>query len=379
MEKPRVQDFGDSEDEDTWTFYAETINAGFNMAHRNWAGTFDQYFNSVIGLYNGLINLQNKIMPENLQALPFDEVDMEQALVDMAPKQFGYQTPKLDEQGNPVLDETGQFHELEYVTGSEYFQRKMDENYKRAWENNKRFGEAIEVSLARGDYSTAGKNVLGGLFTSAPSSLIIALTQGFNPLLRGTLMTNFFAAGAKKDREAEGLSVGGGMDGVVDMANGLAEYIFEQVFGVGAFVGAIKESIKRQGIKAARPTIRLLLEGRWAELIAKTPGLAMLSEGIDELFTQITQNFIDKYSGLRPDTRVFEKALDAVVQGVTMGGVYAAPLTVMNKVMKYTGGGRHEALNRERRTRRERTGEVLLATTKDGQTSVSPFSHRKKT
>lgn len=102
-----------------------------------------------------------------------------------------------------------------------------------------------------------------------------------------------------------------------------AEMVFSTI-SQGTLGKVYKDIIFRQGAEAGRRTFRNGLISMYETALKKTgPVAAAAGEGIEEVATQITQNLIDG----RP---AYEGVPDAFLAGVGSGGVYGAPIGLIN-------------------------------------------------
>jgi N12 class adenine-specific DNA methylase len=114
------------------------------------------------------------------------------------------------------------------------------------------------------------------------------------------------------------------------------EGVWETMLGAGAigraFKGIISRGLKEGGEELAKANGKKFITDIWAKTLEKTPALAPLGEGIEELGTQISQNAVDKYSGYRPNIKLTEGAGDAMLLGIGQGTVMSGGLYTARKL-----------------------------------------------
>ena len=226
-------------------------------------------------------------------------------------------------------------------TLSDYYKEEQKRYQGEAKEATKTFMQDHEAgiveSLEKGNYSDAlDKTFFAGL-ESAPVSL--AMMAGGSvatlPQLVGASTLAFFEPSMDELREQRPeASNAQNVLGAITMAG--AESVFSSI-NAKAMSSVYKSIIKKEGLEAGTQIFRKTLLERLTAAMAKYGApVGALSEGIEEVATQATQNAVKG----KP---IFEGAGDAFIVGMAMGGVMSSPINAAKAVELVDGAIETEA------------------------------------
>ena len=215
-------------------------------------------------------------------------------------------------------------------TLSDYYKEEQKKYQGEAKEATKTFMQDHEAgiveSIEKGNYSDAlDKTFFAGL-ESAPVSL--AMMAGGSvatlPQLVGASTLAFFEPSMDELREQRPeASNAQNVLGAITMAG--AESVFSSI-NAKAMSSVYKSIIKKEGLEAGTQIFRKTLLERLTAAMAKYGApVGALSEGIEEVATQATQNAVKG----KP---IFEGAGDAFIVGMAMGGVMSSPINAAKAV-----------------------------------------------
>lgn len=226
-------------------------------------------------------------------------------------------------------------------TLSDYYKEEQKRYQGEAKEATKTFMQDHEAgiveSLEKGNYSDAlDKTFFAGL-ESAPVSL--AMMSGGSvatlPQLAGASTLAFFEPSLDELREQKPeASNTENVLGAITMAG--AESVFSSI-NAKAMSSVYKSIIKKEGLEAGAQVFKNTLLERLTAAMAKYGApVGALSEGLEEVATQATQNAVKG----RP---IFEGAGDAFIVGMAMGGVMSSPINAAKAVELVDGAIETEA------------------------------------
>lgn len=226
-------------------------------------------------------------------------------------------------------------------TLSDYYKEEQKRYQGEAKEASKVFMQDHEAgiieSLEKGNYSDAlDKTFFAGL-ESAPVSL--AMMAGGSvatlPQLTAASTLAFFEPSLDELREQKpDASNAENVLGAITMAG--AESVFSSI-NAKAMSSVYKSIIKKEGLEAGTQVFKKTLLERLTAAMAKYGApVGALSEGLEEVATQATQNAVKG----KP---IFEGAGDAFIVGMAMGGVMTSPINAAKAVELVDGAIETEA------------------------------------
>ncbi|MDD2304504.1 MAG: hypothetical protein PHP53_07395 [Prolixibacteraceae bacterium] len=194
-------------------------------------------------------------------------------------------------------------------------------------------GNGVITSFENGDIEGGVLNLLGGIAESAPASIAMMLSGGATaPTIIGGAA--IFGAGKAQEMDENAPEMDYDKRRVIAALNGTLEGVFETYLGSGAVGKSLARIIKNEGKEVAQQSVKRSMSTLFADMITKNPWLAPLGEGLEEVGTQISQNFVDKYSGYKPNLNLTEGVGDSFLSGVGMGGIHGAVIGLAKKAME---------------------------------------------
>ena len=174
----------------------------------------------------------------------------------------------------------------------------------------------------------AGLKRLGqGVLQTLPSLVFVTATGGLGSVSAGLgLVAGSVAAGKLPELDlSTDLSEGVKLLNVI--GTGAAEYAFES-FGTGSTIRALYKTLRAEaGEEAAKRIFKRGFIGAM-ERLSRSAGLKWQKEGLEELGTTVTENFIDIVTGVDPDRNIWEGATESYIVGnivgVGLGGVQSS-------------------------------------------------------
>lgn len=183
---------------------------------------------------------------------------------------------------------------------------KRDEDYQKVYQ------KGVVDYFNQGDYAKAGSVLANSIVESAPTTIALAMTGGGT----GMVLGGGAVFGAQKLDELEKSNPDLTKEEKLGVAtaNGLLEGIFEQ-WGITKIGAIAKDIIKKEGKDVAAKYIEDVVRGAYEPAMKKYFG-AVAEESLGEMATQISQNAVDKFSGVNPDLDLMDGVLDAGIIGL---------------------------------------------------------------
>lgn len=211
---------------------------------------------------------------------------------------------------------------------------KASDAYKELSEENRarvtKFDNDILGSITDGNLLDAGRQVANSFVESIPAMIGMAATSGVGQAANigavgRNVATSLPFAGSKFQEIEENKNIPSSLKPVVALANGLSEVVFEEGFGTQNLIrGIIDKSVNGDGVKK-------FVTGYMEKLLANKGIAASAFKGsIDEMSTQLSQNIIDKYSGVDPNKDLWEGVADAGIVGFASDGVISGAGKAVN-------------------------------------------------
>lgn len=196
---------------------------------------------------------------------------------------------------------------------------------------NKKYEEGVYDSFKSGNYADGFRQIGSSFAESLPSTLSIMVGGAYTKapqVFAGTSIV--FGADKNEELKKQGKSVD---ERVLNAwGTGMAEGVFESI-GTGSVGRAAKELILREGSEKGGKILQKGLATAYKNSLKKFGLLtAPIGEGVEELATQITQNAIDKNTGIDPDRDILDGAMDSFLIGIGSGGVYGLTLQGIKSV-----------------------------------------------
>jgi len=228
---------------------------------------------------------------------------------------------------NPVLD----FYEKESKKLGEVQDIYNNKNYEY---------QGIYNNFKKGNYVDGFKQLGSGIAESAPVSMsmmiggsavsVAKLGGASTVLMAGPEISN--QLDDESQSELAGIVKGLGLAG--------AESVFSSI-GTGTLGKVYKDILLKEGKEAGVKVFRNGLVEMYATALKKSGApIAMFGEGIEEVATTITQNMINGVSA-------FDNVADSFIQGVGGGGLYGAPINVVNAKKAVSEGITNIKINRD--------------------------------
>jgi len=194
------------------------------------------------------------------------------------------------------------------------------------WEKNKRkYDENITSQLMNGDFKGAAMQIGDQIESSIPGMLSMYLTgpaaaaAKFGPTARTLTMAAPFS-GSQLNQIKDNPGIPDYLKPVNAWLNGTAEVVLEEQFGTKSLVDDALRISKTEGREAAVETIKNVLRPLGERFIKKVqPITNIVGNGLEEGITTLSQNIIDKYTGVDPNRGIFDGVSDAVIVGSAQG------------------------------------------------------------
>lgn len=216
---------------------------------------------------------------------------------------------------------------------SDYFKGNAKAYEQKVQQANPSRGNGVIASFEKGDIEGGILNLAGGIAESAPASIAMMLSGGATaPTILGGAA--IFGAGKAQEMDENAPEMDYDKRRIISALNGTIEGIFETYLGSGAVGKSLAGIIKKEGKDVAKEQVKRSMNTAFADMITKNPWLAPLGEGFEEVGTQISQNFVDKYSGYKPDLNLTEGVADSWINGVAMGGIHGSIIGLAKKAME---------------------------------------------
>ena len=228
---------------------------------------------------------------------------------------------------NPVLD----FYEKESKKLGEVQDIYNNKNYEY---------QGIYNNFKKGNYVDGFKQLGSGIAESAPVSMsmmiggsavsVAKLGGASTVLMAGPEISN--QLDDESQSELAGIVKGLGLAG--------AESVFSSI-GTGTLGKVYKDILLKEGKEAGVKVFRNGLVEMYATALKKSGApIAMFGEGVEEVATTITQNMINGVGA-------FDNVADSFIQGVGGGGLYGAPINVVNAKKAVSEGITNIKINRD--------------------------------
>jgi len=223
-------------------------------------------------------------------------------------------------------------------TGISKLTKKLDENREaftnRVNEVNAKNEQGLVESAKKGDWITFTRNLAGGVADSMVPSMAMMLTGG--TMGTGGMIGSsaaVFGGGKLEELDQKAPDLPDAVKIPVSIVNGALEGVFETFLGSSAVGGAIKDLVAKEGKDAGIGVIEKGFKNGFRKLLSDHPAMAPFGEFFEEYGTQVTQNYVDKVSGYRPDINIFDGAFDSGLIGFASG-------TPSSGLLYAFGGGR---------------------------------------
>jgi hypothetical protein len=215
----------------------------------------------------------------------------------------------------------------EDVPGLRYIKNLQGKFYEHAnyyKEKQRQYDEDITTSISKGNYTDALQQVVSGGLESLPDIALSALS-GAGALKAGLAVLGTTQAVNRYEEIKDNENMSGTAKVIDSSLTGMAEAIFESVFGTAQSAKIFKEIIEKEGKEKASAIIKKGINEFYETAAKKYPLLITpIGEGFSELGTQVTQNLIAKHSGADPERDIMEGASDAFILGSAIGGGFGA-------------------------------------------------------
>ena len=204
------------------------------------------------------------------------------------------------------------------------------------WEKNKRkYDSDITTQLMNGDFQGAAMQIGDQIESSIPGMLTMyatgpmAAAAKFGPTARTLTMAAPFS-GSQLNAIKDNPDIPDYLKPVNAWLNGTAEVVLEEQFGTKSLVDDMLRVSRTDGREAAVETIKSVLRPLGERFIKKVQPLTnVLGNGLEEGITAISQNIVDKYTGVDPNRGLLDGVSDAVIVGSSQG----AGVTALGKGM----------------------------------------------
>ena len=194
------------------------------------------------------------------------------------------------------------------------------------WEKNKRkYNENITTQLMNGDFQGAAMQIGDQIESSIPGMLTMyatgpmAAAAKFAPTARTLTMAAPFA-GSQLNEIKENTGIPDYLKPINAWLNGTAEVVLEEQFGTKALVDDALRIAKTEGREAAVNTVKSVLRPLGERFIKKVqPVTNIVGNGLEEGITTLSQNIIDKYTGVDPNRGLLDNVSDSIIVGSAQG------------------------------------------------------------
>ena len=204
---------------------------------------------------------------------------------------------------------------------ADYLQQSSED-----WAKKKRqYDENITTQLSKGDFGGAARQIGDQIEESLPGMLSMYITgpaaaaAKFAPTARTLAMAAPFS-GSKLNQIKDNPNIPDYLKPVNAWLDGTAEVIFEEQFGTKALVDDALRIARTEGREAAINTMKNVLRPLGERFIKKVqPITNIIGNGLEEGITTLSQNIIDKYSGVDPNRGLLDNVSDAIIVGSAQG------------------------------------------------------------
>lgn len=187
-------------------------------------------------------------------------------------------------------------------------------------ERQQKYDGSISEQLSKGDFSGAGRQVLDNITGSIPALASMYATGGMaNAAKLGSVGKNLTMAipfASSKYNEIQESNIPEYLKPVAALATGLSEVVLEGQFGTKA----ILDDALKQGGEMAKKSVKDFVTSYLENSLKKAQPLTdVLKNSMEEVATQLTQNIIDKYSGVDSERDLMAGVADAMLVGGAQG------------------------------------------------------------
>ena len=147
----------------------------------------------------------------------------------------------------------------------------------------------------------------------------VAAAAKFAPTARTLTMAAPFA-GSKLNEIKDNPNIPEYLKPVNAWLDGTAEVVLEEQFGTKALVDDMVRVARTEGREAAVNTIKHVLRPLGERFIKKVqPITNIVGNGLEEGITTLSQNIVDKYTGVDPNRGLLDNVSDAIIVGSAQG------------------------------------------------------------
>lgn len=228
----------------------------------------------------------------------------------------------------------GAINPLKLLSDVDKYYRGLSDDYSS---KVTQFEDGIVSSFGKGKFLDGGRQIATGIAESIPSIMGMMVGGGVaNAAKLGAVSASAvtalpFSAAALQEMEGN-TDIPESLKPIIAGLKGFSEVVFERSFGTVDLINRIaKKSISKEGVKE-------VVEGYMAKILSSTGIPAAAFKGsISEGATTLSQNIIDKYSGVDPDRDLWEGVPDAMVIGGVMDVGVSSAGAIKNKIVSEKG------------------------------------------
>ncbi len=194
------------------------------------------------------------------------------------------------------------------------------------WESKqKKYDKDLTDNILSGNFKQAGEQLSDNLTGSIPAILSMYLTGGAASAAKMNKIATKFAKAAPfastKTAEIENNpNIPDYLKPLNSWMYGLSEVIYEEAFGTKSIIDNALSISNNDGVEAGVKFLSSVLNPATTKVLNKIqPITNVVLNGIEEGVTQISQNIIDKYTGVDPNRDIMDGVSDAIIVGSAQG------------------------------------------------------------
>ena len=192
-------------------------------------------------------------------------------------------------------------------------------------EKQKKYEKSLTDNILSGNFKIAGEQLTDNITGSIPSILSMYLTGGAASAAKMNKVAGTFAkaapfASTKSVEIQDNPNIPDYLKPLNSWMTGLSEVVYEEAFGTKSIIDNALKVADGKGPQAAVNFLSSVLKPATVKVLNKVqPITNVVANGIEEGVTQISQNIIDKYTGVDPERDIMDGVSDAIIVGSAQG------------------------------------------------------------
>lgn len=192
-------------------------------------------------------------------------------------------------------------------------------------EKQKKYDKSITDNILSGNFQQAGEQLSDNITGSIPSLLSMYLTGGAASANKLNKISSTFAkaapfASTKSEEIQNNPNIPDYLKPLNSWMTGLSEVVYEEAFGTKSIIDNAISVANNKGKQAGVEALYEVLKPATVKILSKAqPITNVIANGIEEGVTQISQNIIDKYTGVDPNRDIMDGVSDAIIVGSAQG------------------------------------------------------------